>query len=129
MNQSDLGINLQNLNISCILFADDLVVIGKSRKDLDILMGITRQFFYIHKLNISESKSKIMSYDASTGKVTFNGIHLDPLQLEEVIVFKYLGIHLNCSPYSFFRSFNENVKKKARSYLSSVLSLYQIRSK
>ena len=64
-----------------------------------------------------------MSYDASTGKVTFNGIHLDPLQLEEVIVFKFLGIHLNCSPYSFFRSFNENVKKKARSYLSSVLSL------
>ena len=123
LNQSGLGINLQHLNISCILFADDLVVIGKSRKDLDSLMNITRQFFYIHKLNISESKSKIMSYDASTGKVTFTGPHLTPLQLEEVLVFKYLGIHLSCSPYSFFRSFNDNVKKKARSYLSSVLSL------
>ena len=123
MNQSGLGIDLQNLNISCILFADDLVVIGKSRKDLDTLMGITRQFFSIHKLNISESKSKIMSYNATTDMVTFNGNNLDPLQLEEVLVYKYLGIHISCSPYSLFKSFNDNVKKKARNYLSSVLSL------
>ena len=123
MNRSGLGIDLQNINISCILFADDLVVIGKSKKNLDHLMGITRQFFSIHKLDISENKSKVMSHNASTGKVTFNGHNLDPLQLDEVLVFKYLGIHLSCSPYSFFKSFNENVKNKARSYLSSVLSL------
>ena len=99
------------------------MVIGKSRKNLDHLMDITRKFFHVHRLYISESKSKIMSHDAFTGKVSFNGTHLDPLQLEEVLVFKYLGIHLSCSPYNFFRSFNDNVKKKARSYLSSVLSL------
>ena len=123
LNGSGLGIDLQNKNISCILFADDLVVLGKSREALEDLMGITRRFFINHKLDISCSKSKIMTHNASTGKTVFCGRDIDPLQLEEVISYKYLGIHLNCSPYNFFRTFNENVKKKARSYLSGVLAL------
>ena len=105
------------------MFADDLVVLGKSKEALDTLMGITRRFFINHKLDISCSKSKIMTHNASTGETVFTGRDLDPLHLEEVLKYKYLGIHLNCSPYNFFRTFNDNVKKKARSYLSGVLAL------
>ena len=123
LNQSGLGIDLQNINISCILFADDLVVLGKSREALETLMGITRRFFINHKLDISCRKSKVMSHNATTGETVFSGCGLDPVQLSEVITYKYLGISLNCSPYNFFRSFNDSVKKKARSYLSAVLAL------
>ena len=86
-------------------------------------MQITRKFFRTHKLLISESKSKVMSYNATSGKTTFEGFNIDPLILEEVLFFKYLGIKINCTPHNLFKSFNDDVKRKAQSYLSSVFSL------
>ena len=123
LNSSGLGIDLGNTNISSIFFADDMVLVGKSRNDLEALMNITRTYFKNHRLVISETKSKIMSHDSSTGNTNFQGSQLSVLTLEQVLSFKYLGIPLNSSPYCLFKNFNEQVKKKAHSYLSSVLSL------
>ena len=65
-----------------------------------------------------------MSHDAKTDQTTFEGTeNLHPLTLEAVVSFTYLGIPLCSSPYSLFKSFNDNVRKKARSYVYSVLSL------
>ena len=124
LNSSGLGIDLQDVNISAILFADDLVLIGKSREALNLLMEKTRRFFSRHKLDISETKSKILSFDAAIGKVSFEAQDQPPLLFDQVLVFKYLGILVNCTPYNLFKSFNDQVKKRARNYLtSSVLSL------
>jgi hypothetical protein len=124
LNLSGLGLDLGSINISSIFFADDLVLLGKSRRALDTLMEITRKFFSNHRLELSETKSKIMSHDAATGETTFySSSNLDPILLEQVLSFKYLGIPVNCSPFSFFKNFNQQVKKKAQNYLSSVLSL------
>ena len=123
LNGSGLGIDLLDQNISSIFFADDILIIGKSKEALENLMGICRRFFQSHKLDISCSKSKVMTYNATTGKTEFNDCDLETLQLEEVIFFKYLGIYLNCSPYNFFRTFNDQVKKKAQNYLSAVFAL------
>ena len=86
-------------------------------------MTITRGYFKKHRLTLSESKSKTMSHDSSTGETKFNGPQLSTLTLEQVLSFKYLGIPLGSSPYCLFKYFNDQVKKKAHSYLSSVLSL------
>ena len=64
LNSSGLVIDLQDINISSIMFADDLVILGRSRKSLDKLMGITMGFFKRLKLDISQKKSKILSYNA-----------------------------------------------------------------
>ena len=119
-----LGINLDDANISAILFADDLVLVGKTRAALDTLLGRTRVFFNNHHLKISEVKSKVMSFDSFAGQTVFEGSEdLPPLTLESVVSFKYLGIYLSSSPFSLFKSYNENVKKKALAYLASVLSM------
>ena len=124
LNSSGLGIILDNLNLSALLFADDLVIIGKSRQALATLMSKTRTFFHKHRLDISVLKSKIMNHDSSTGKTTFQDFNdLPPLTLENVVFFKYLGVTVSSSPHSFFKNFNETVKKKASAYLSSVLSM------
>ena len=44
LNSSGLGIDLSSINISSIFFADDLVLLGKSRSDLNKLMGMTQTF-------------------------------------------------------------------------------------
>ena len=124
LNSSGLGINLATHNISSIFFADDLVLIGRTKAALDTLMEITRDFFTNHKLEISEKKSKIFNHDCATGKTTFQSSHLQtPLHLENVMAFKYLGFPLNCSPHNFLKDFNEQVKRRAQNYLVSVLSL------
>ena len=87
-------------------------------------MLLTRKFFQSHHLDLSETKSKIMNYNASTDKISFSGFgSLPQMSLESVLSFKYLGIPLSCSPYSLFKSFNNHVRTKARNYLQSVLSL------
>lgn len=123
LNSSGLGINLISQNISCLLFADDLVLVGKTKESLDKLMSMTLGYLSKHRLNLSAKKSKIMKFDASTGTTVFTGPDATSISLEQVISFKYLGIELNVSPYSLFKDFNENAKKKAQSYLSRVLSL------
>ena len=65
-----------------------------------------------------------MSFNSNTGKTVFTGTSdYPPLLLDQVLSFKYLGVPLNCSPYKFFHCFNNQVKQRAQSYLSRVLSL------
>ena len=120
---SGLGIDLENVNVSVLFFADDIFLLGRSESALNQLMSITRDYFAVHKLQISETKSKVMCYNATTGRTVFTGHQQDPLSLEEVLCYKYLGIPVSCSPYSLFKNYNEQVKKRAKSYLSSVISL------
>merc|ERR1719427_1098610 len=86
LNSTGRGIDLGNTNISALFFADDLVLVGKSRSDLDELMKITRNYCANHRLGISEKKSKLMSHDAITGKTTFEGsTKFSPLTLDQVL--------------------------------------------
>ena len=86
-------------------------------------MNLTRTFFLHHHLKLSQIKSKVMTHNAATGKINFQGPLLDPLTLDQIISFKYLGIHLSTSPYNLFKSFNNHVKTKAKSLYAIVFSL------
>ena len=120
------GIDLNTLNISAIFFADDIVLIGQTSAKLDRLMNITRNYFFNHKLELSLKKSKVMTHNATTGNIIFNGSSsVNPLSLEQVLSFKYLGVPINCSPYNMFKGYNEQVRKRAHSYLASVKYLGQ----
>ena len=111
------------MNISALFFADDIVVIGKNMKALDKLLSIARRFFSIHRLKISETKSKIMMYNATTGQTSFSGSQeYSEITLQQVAIFKYLGVDICSSPRGLFRTYNERVKAKARQYLQSVIA-------
>ena len=100
-----------------------MVLLGKNRKALDKLMNMTREYFTHHKLDISEQKSKIMSFDAATNQCTFQGNQPHSITLQQIVSFKYLGIPISCKPYCMFKDYNEQVKNRARKYLASVISL------
>ena len=123
LNSSGLGIDLGAQNISCLLFADDIVIIGRSQDCLDKLMSTTIGYLTKHRLSLSAKKSKVLKFDATTDTTVFSGPDSSSISLEQVLSFKYLGIHLSISPYSLFKDFNDHVRRKARTYLASVLSL------
>ena len=123
LNLAGCGISLSSLNISSIFFADDIVLVSKDKQGLDKLIMIAKKFCDNHHLQISATKSKIMSHDAATGKVTFNLGNEDTITLDQALAFKYLGITVSSRPYGLFKAHNENVKAKARQYLYRVLSL------
>ena len=124
LNESNLGIPLGNICIASLFFADDIVVMGKSKEELERLMIMIRTYFHNHRLFLSEEKSKVMMHDSSTGTTTFEGTQeLSTISLENVVEYKYLGIRLSSTPYAFFRSHNQNMKSLAIKYMYSVLSL------
>ena len=124
LNGTNHGLPLGGLVVSAIMFADDLILIEKNKEALDQLMKITRRFFKVHRLTLSEEKSKVMMYDSSSGLTTFHGDEeLPSISLENVATFKYLGVHMSTLPYRFFRCHNEHMKKTAFKYMQSVLSL------
>ena len=83
LNRTGLGIQLGILNISTIIFADDIVLIGLSQKSLDQLMNITRSFFKLHHLEISVNKTKIMVKDGPENIVFYGTDDLGPVVLKQ----------------------------------------------
>ena len=84
-----IDIGSPQLNISSLFFADDMAVVAKSKDALNTLLGIVRKYFDSHKLQISTTKTKIMTYEASTGNTVFNGSEtLSPISFEAVLSLK-----------------------------------------
>ena len=61
------------VNISCLMFADDLVLVGRSEDHLKSLVSKVLEYFSNHRLEISVKKSKVMMYKPTSGKMSFSG--------------------------------------------------------
>ena len=76
--------------VSQLLFADDTVLVGDSKKKLERLMEEIDWVCRRRKLKVNVSKRKVMR-SARDGTVGETNIIMDDQVLEEVEVFKYLG--------------------------------------
>ena len=70
-------------------------------------MKIVMKYFHDHKLSISKKKTKLMVAHNYEGEITFIGdFQENPLTIELVSGFKYLGIRFNSRPYKLFSDFH-----------------------
>ena len=76
--------------VSQLLFADDTVLVGDSKKNLERLMEEIGWVCRRRKLKVNVVKSKVMR-SARDGIVGEMNIIMDGQVLEEVDIFKYLG--------------------------------------
>ena len=60
LKEKGLGMNLAGELINCLLFADDIVLIGKSEKELQSLLDIASAFVTKWNLKFNVSKSKVL---------------------------------------------------------------------
>ena len=98
MNESALGYKVGNVCISCLLFADDLVLIGRTGDDLKKLLDLVKLRFDSLRLTISHEKSQIISPDDITWNLHDLVTH-DQMSLQQVAQYKYLGTWTYSSMY------------------------------
>jgi hypothetical protein len=60
LSEQNLGVNLASDIINCLLFADDIVLMGKSEQELQTLLNITARLASKWNLTFYSKKSKVM---------------------------------------------------------------------
>ena len=131
---NDLSISTEGFRIgkaivSALLFADDLVVIARSRSGLLKLMAIVKKHSDSLKLelNTDPNKSEVVAQEGSEGD-SWDLVDTDgsvSLSLKQVMQYKYLGSHVFPS---MSKTAKEKVKQcvvKARKYKGSCICISQ----
>jgi hypothetical protein len=117
LSELNLEVNLASDIINCLLFADDIVLMGKSEQELQILLNITARFASKWNLQFNLKKSKVMVI----GKKIYKPKRWDlgNYQIEETNVYKYLGVYFSRSlkfTYHIETFIKENIQEKTKLY-------------
>ena len=91
ITSSSLGFRVNNVTVSGLLFADDIVIITRKSEELKVLLDEVKAGFDKLKLTISHSKSQIISPDDVEWNLVDNTTK-EEKSLEQVSLYKYLGI-------------------------------------
>ena len=116
---SSTDIVLGGRSISCLLYADDLVIFSRSAKNLQIILNKLECFCENADLSINLDKTKIMIFN-NCGKSLNNYLfRYCADELETVKSYKYLGLIM--SPFGNFNLARQELKKVA------LKALYKLR--
>ena len=98
LHSTQLGFQVGDVCVSGLLFADDLVLIGRSATALKTLLNVVKKGFDIIKLTISQEKSEIISPDDTTWDLLDREYNVE-MSLRQVSQYKYLGTWIFNSMY------------------------------
>ena len=69
LSEHNLRVNLASDIINCLLFADDIVLMGKSGQELQSLLNITARFANKWNLKFNFKKSKVLAIGKKINKL------------------------------------------------------------
>ena len=88
------GCRVIDLVISCIFFADDIVLLSPSRRGLQALLDIAFRYCSDHCLDFNVSKSKVMLVGGNLPQGDPAPLNLNGRPLDFVHGYRYLGVNL-----------------------------------
>ena len=95
----NLGIKMGDVNLSILLYADDIVLMAESDKDLQAMLNYVNQWCNKWKLSINGVKSQIIHFRKRRRTQTSFNFQIGKSELKVVQSYKYLGVifdeHLN----------------------------------
>ena len=81
------------------------------------------KYFNSHRLSVSQTKTKILSFSTKNEKQQFIGdFNPSPIHFDCVLSLKYLGIPFSNNTRSLFKEFNIKIIEKAESYSRAIFS-------
>ena len=117
-------LTLQDKKISCLMYADDIIILSSSHKGLQDCLDTLASFCNNWKLSINKSKSKCMTFYKRKCKYNRN-FFIDDTPLENVTEYTYLGLTVDakCS----FKETLEMLSCKAHRAIYALNSRYQLK--
>ena len=117
-------VSLGGEDLSCLLWADDLVLLSSSPEGLQNAITKTHDFYSDLGLEMNTKKTKVMVFNARGLKLTNNTFYVDQTPLEIVDTYQYLGIKFKPSG-SFQFAMGELFAKANRAWFAISNVLYQ----
>ena len=95
MNDVDeMGVYLNGVKVSIIMYADDLVLISKTKHGLQLGMNVLYEFCFANTLTVNTNKRKVM-YVSKRNPASLPVIHYNNMPLKWVDSFRYLGVNIH----------------------------------
>ena len=116
------GVLVDDIPIHSLLYADDLVLLGKDRKDLQSQLDELDKFSKSLKMEVNMNKTKVMliQKQKSRAKSMENTPwKIGDKEVKECTSYKYLGVTLK-STWSFSEHIDKIKKKAHKSYFSHI---------
>ena len=117
-------VTLGGEDLSCLLWADDLVLFSTSPEGLQNAMNKTHCFYSDIDLEMNTKKTKVMIFNVRGIKVTNTAFYVGNCPIEIVDNYQYLGIKFKPSG-SFQVAMGELFEKAKRAWFSISNVLYQ----
>ncbi len=89
-------LNLNNEPITCLFYADDLIILSSSHDGLQRCLNSLHEYCNRWKLEVNNVKSKCMTFYKNNSKYK-NTFHINKVPLENVTEYTYLGITINAA--------------------------------
>ena len=121
LHDSKLGVLLNKVVVSCLLFADDIVLVARDADGLRQLRDIVQLHCVDLNMTLSVSKSKVMSASHDLWELLEGDTIIGTL--EKVLTFKYLGVETKLNPRKSAAAMMDRAKNLAKSYRKTCISL------
>ena len=95
LRESDLGIEVNNIKINCLAYADDLVLIADSPKMLNGLLQLLQKWYSEWRVVINTDKTKIVHFRKRNRPISRVQYKIGNSVIEIVPDYKYLGVIMN----------------------------------
>ena len=100
-------------NLSCLLYADDLVILSATKDGLQKCLDAAESFFTKWNLDINCDKTKCMTFD-KRGKIEKHAFTIKNCTIKNVNSFKYLGLTVSSKNCSFAKTISDLGTKASR---------------
>ena len=92
MKSENSGIKVYNENISCLAYADDIVILADTPNKLNNLLKILERWCTNWALEINTNKSQIVHFRPKKVNITNHAFSINDIELEKVSTYRYLGV-------------------------------------
>ena len=124
LDKLNKGIKLGNMNVSMLSFADDIVVMAESKKDLELALQSIYQYSLKWRINFNYDKCKVVVFDNIDRRINCCSLTNNACScshhfrfgtnfITEVLIYKYLGVKLDNR--LSYKLFHNRILTKARS--------------
>ena len=123
-NSAPLGLP-NGSSISCMMYADDLILLSKSEEGLQSMLDKLQEFCESWELSINLKKTKCLTFQKKNKVRHTSTFYVQNTALENVAEYTYLGITINCN--GSFRTALVDLRNKANRAFFSLNSKFQFK--